>query len=183
MHIKLSRWIYKSSNGWVVLATLLIMILFMIIVLPRQAEKSQDYAEFSPDTSFFYLPQELITAADLYGSDGRQAYISQRWTFDLIFPLVYVGFLTSGISWFLKDKENGSFQVLNLLPIIAGGFDYLENIATTAVMAMYPTEFYIGAYLASGFTLVKWILVYGSFGVYFITFFMYLAPLIKSMKN
>lgn len=180
---KLSLWINRISKGWVVLITLFIMILFLAFVLPGQAEKSQEYSGISPDTTFFYQPRKLISAAESYGPDGRGAYIYNRWTFDLVFPLVYVGFLTTGISWFLRNKEIKSIQLVNLLPISAGIFDYLENSATTLVMAIYPKVSYLVAFLASGFTLIKWILVYASFGIYFITFFVYLLSLIKAIRQ
>jgi hypothetical protein len=180
---KISLWIDRISKGWVVLALLIFMILFMIFVLPGQAESSQKYSGISPDTTFFYHPKELINAAEDYGSDGRHFYIYNRWTFDLIFPLVYVGFLSTGISWYLRNRRDGLIKQLNLLPILAGVFDYLENSATTTVMALYPREFYPAAYLASAFTLIKWILVYGSFGVYFLTLFYYLFSVIKNTKS
>jgi hypothetical protein len=159
------------------------MVLFMIFVLPDQAEQSNDYSGFSPDTAFFYHPNKLISAAEDYGPEGRQAYIHSRWTFDLVFPLVYVVFLTTGISWYLKEYINKPLKHLNLIPLLAGAFDYLENIATTIVMAIYPRVSYLAASLASGFTLIKWLLVYGSFGVYFAALITYLISLFKAKHN
>ena len=183
MFNRLSLWIVRISSGWVVLISVLIMILFMVFVLPNQAEQSKEYSGFSPDTTFLYHPTKLISAAEAYGPEGRQAYIHSRWTFDLVFPLVYVGFLAVGISWFLNQHDNRKIGHLNLLPLAAGVFDYLENTATTVVMAIYPKVSYLTAYLASGFTLVKWIFVYASFGVYFIAFFVYFIPLFKAIKK
>ena len=159
------------------------MALFMIFVLPGQAEVSQKYSGISPDTTFFYQPKKLISAAESYGSEGRQSYIKNRWTFDLVFPLVYVSFLATGISWYLREQINKPIYQLNLLPLFGGVFDYLENTATTVVMALYPKISYLAAYLASGFTLIKWLLVYVSFGVYFAALFAYLISLVKTKVN
>ena len=180
---KISLWIFRISTGWVVTSTLLVMVLFMIFVLPAQAERSQKYSGISPDTTFFYQPKKLISAAESYGLEGRQAYIKNRWTFDLVFPLVYVSFLATGISWYLREHITKPIKYLNLLPLLGGIFDYLENTATTVVMAIYPKISYLAAYLASGFTLIKWLLVYASFGVYFVSLFVYLISLVKAKKN
>jgi len=48
---------------------------------------------------------------------------------------------------------------LNLVPVAAVGFDFLENTATSLVMARYPADCPLAAALAPGLTLVKWILV------------------------
>jgi hypothetical protein len=163
------------SNGWVVIAGLLIMIVFMIFVLPAQAENSSELSNSnrSPDTSFFYTPDELFSIAEEYGPAGRRAYIITRWTFDLIFPLVYVFFLATGISWFSKiiAPARKEWQFLNLLPVFGGIFDYLENITTSLVMATFPDEILILALSASGITLLKWILIGLAFIVYFLLIF------------
>jgi hypothetical protein len=47
-------------------------------------------------------------------------------------------------------------------------FDYLENLSTSLVMVRYPSPTPIADWLAAVFTLVKWILVSGSFLLLFI---------------
>ena len=100
----------------------MIMLVFTIIVLPRQAQSALENTgrEVSPDTSLFYTPTELYQMAEAYEAEGRQAYIHARWTFDLVFPLVYVAFLTAGISWFSKKFPNNNehWELLNLIPIV-----------------------------------------------------------------
>ena len=151
--------------------TLLIMVLFMIFVLPGQATLAEKNTggSISPDTSFFYGPEDLIQAAKEYGEEGRRAYIQARWTFDLIFPLVYISFLVAGISWFYKILENPIDWIgfTNLLPLAAGLFDYLENIGASLVMALYPTLFSGLALVTSIFSGVKWLLIGVSFLAYF----------------
>jgi len=168
----ISEKIHHISLGWVALLSILIMVLFMIFVLPNQSERSLEVtgSSQSPDTSFFYTSEELYQMADDYGQEGRQAYIKSRWTFDLVFPLVYVSFLAVGISWFyrfLTDwKEFWKFG--NLLPILGGVFDYLENGAATWVMNIFPTRLAGLAQLTAFFSITKWILISLAFLVYFI---------------
>jgi hypothetical protein len=147
----------------------------MVFVLPNQAEESLKVSGTtrSPDTTIFYTPDELFSIADEYGTAGRKAYIRTRWTFDLIYPLVYVVFLTTGISWFYKitQANENLWQVLNLLPVLGGIFDYLENISTSLVMAAFPKRVLFLALSAPGFTLLKWISIGGAFLIYFVLLF------------
>ena len=169
---KISNYLHKISSGWLVLSTLLVMVLFMILVLPNQANKSLEEtgSTLSPDTLFFYTPDDLFQIAEQYQPDGRQAYIKARWTFDLVFPLVYMAFLGIGISWFSKQLSSWdeSWKLANLLPILGGVFDFLENGATSLYMAVFPELVFGLAWAASIFTLLKWILICLAFLVYFI---------------
>ena len=156
----LSNWVQQKSSGWMMIGSLVIMLLFTILVLPAQAKISLDNTGSSeiPDTSLLYTPAEIYQMAENYGSDGRLAYIYARWTFDLVFPFVYVGFLITGISWFLKQlpTTKKAWQFANLLPITAGLFDYLENSATSLVMYLYPAQWTGIALLAAIFSVSKW---------------------------
>ncbi len=164
--------IYQLSSGWIVSLSILIMILFLVFVLPDQAENSRKEtgSSLSPDTSFFYSAEELYQIADEYGEAGRQAYINARWTFDLIFPLVYVFFLAAGISWFSRSLTSWSdlWKMGNLVPVFGGIFDYLENGAATWVMSIYPARLAALPLLAAFFTVTKWILISLAFLLYFI---------------
>lgn len=167
MMIKVSDWIHRVSKGWVALLFLVIFLLFTAIVLPDQASKaeaSSGGAE-SPDTSFFYTAGDLSRMAEAYGEQGRQAYIHARFTFDLLWPLVYTAFLCTSLSWLNRKAFPGDspWQRMNLVPLAAMLFDFLENISTSLVMAQYPAPVPLAAALAPFFTLAKWILVMGSF--------------------
>jgi len=179
----LSKWLYRISPGWVALFAAAIFFLFMFTVLPDQAAKAEVYARGagSPDTAFFYLPQELYEIAEAYGEAGRQAYVRARFTFDLAFPLVYGGFLAFTISWFLGKalEEDSRWRLLNLVPVLGVIFDLLENIAASLVIGLYPQRLAAAAWLASVFTPVKWIFVYGSFAVLLAAVVVWLVRMIK----
>ncbi len=169
---KVSAWLDKLSSTWLMIVSLLLMILFMIFVLPAQAADSARAigSDRSPDTSFYYSPGELYQMAEDYGVSGRQAYIQARWTFDLVFPLIYTTFLAAGISWFNRKLTGWgeAWKLTNLIPVLGGSFDLLENLATTLVMSIYPARPQIILSAASLFTPIKWILVSASFIPYFI---------------
>jgi hypothetical protein len=61
---------------------------FIAVILPQQSELATVYGlSESVDTSFFYNASELYRIAESYGALGREFYIVQRWTFDLVWPI------------------------------------------------------------------------------------------------
>lgn len=159
---KLSSWIQRISTGKLTLICLLGFILFTILVLPDQAAKAEIYSSGigSPDTSLFYTADQLYEFASAYGAEGRAAYIRARFTFDVVWPLVYLAFLSTSISWVFKPTH---WQQLNLLPLFGVLFDFLENISAALVMARYPQPTPLIPHLAGLFTFIKWVFVGGSF--------------------
>jgi hypothetical protein len=157
------------SSGPVALAGVLIFLIFGALVLPRQAAAAERVAgdAGSPDTSLLYTSADLVRQAEAYGEEGREAYVRARWTFDLIFPLVYGFFLLTSISWLLgwSLAADSPWHRINLVPMVAVAFDFLENTATSWVMSRYPAGTPVAAFVAPWFTLSKWLFVYGSFGV------------------
>lgn len=172
MLARVSEGLIGFSKGWAALVALVIFLLFTALVLPGQAAGSAERTEGArqPDTSLFYTPAELYDMAESLGPDGRQAYIRARFTFDVVWPLVYGLFLVTTISWlaghaFPTSGRAALARRLNLAPILGVGFDYLENLATSLVMARYPASTPVADLLAGPFTLVKWFFVGGSFVV------------------
>lgn len=167
MIAQISTRLIALSKGPVALATLIVFLLFTALVLPWQTSESaaRTAGARQPDTSLLYSASELYAMADAFGPEGRQAYIRARFTFDLIWPLVYGAFLVAVISW-LAGRTFGAKspgRLLNLVPILGVVLDYLENISTSLVMARYPAPTPIVDVLAPFFTLMKWIFVGGSF--------------------
>jgi hypothetical protein len=160
-------WLYKASSGWAALISLGIFVAFTALVLPDQAKSASEVSgdARTPDLSFFYTPNELLEMAESYGEDGRDAYIKARFTFDLAWPVVYILFLATSISWvFQRAFTPGSrLWKLNVVPLIGALFDYLENISTSLVMFRYPQRIPGIELLASAFTPLKWIFVSGAF--------------------
>jgi hypothetical protein len=166
---KLSLELHYISKGWVALAGLLIFLLFTALVLPGQSLKAEQVSgeSGSPDTSFFYSPADLARMAEAYGEQGRQGYVRARFTFDLIFPIVYTFFLITSISWVFAKVFSASsrWQLANLVPLLGMLCDYLENITASFVMLRYPAPAGIAATLAPLFTVMKWGFIGLSFGL------------------
>ena len=167
MTMRVSKWLHKVSIGWITVAALVVFILFTLMVLPNQSAKNQPGIEDvgSPDLSFFYTPKELYKMADAYGEQGRREYIKARFTFDILWPIVYTVFLSTALSWLSARvyKNNHLLQYSNVLPLLGALFDYLENISTSIVMARYPDPTAVIDLLATLFTPLKWLFISASF--------------------
>ena len=167
MCLRFSDWLYRVTGGWVALLALAVSLLFFALVLPNQATiagvATGDGG--TPDLSLCYSADDLYRMAESFGERGRAAYVRARFTFDLIWPLVYALFLTTAITWLygLSLARDSRWRRANLAPVIGALLDYLENISTSVVMLRYPDRTPVIDTLASVFTLVKWILVGGSF--------------------
>ena len=166
---KISNGFYKISTGVVTLACLLIFLVFSGLVLPNQAAKAEFYTGEvgSPDTSLFYTSEDLYRFAEAFGVDGRAAYIRARFTFDVIWPITYLAFLATSISWLLKkaNLHSSKWGLLNLVPVIGAAFDFIENFSASIVIARYPLTTIVIDGLAGIFTLLKWVFIAGSFVV------------------
>ena len=164
---QISDWLRRVSTGWVALAALLIFLLFSALVLPQQATNAEQEtgSAASPDTSFVYSSNDLYGIAESYGEQGRQAYVRARFTFDLIWPLVYMLFLTTAMSWIFGRAfaSDSRWQFANLAPLLGALFDYLENLSTSLVMLRYPDQTAVVDLLAPTFTVLKWSFLGASF--------------------
>ena len=164
--MRLSGGLRRVSTGPVALAALILFLLFTALVLPRQSRSAEALggSAGSPDTSFFYTAGDLYRMAEAYGPAGRAAYVRARFTFDLIWPLVYTVFLVTAISWTFARAfpPESRWQRANLVPLLAALFDLLENLSTSLVMARYPAGTPVAAALAPVFSAAKWLFVTGS---------------------
>jgi len=187
MIYRFSKWVYKISNGWIALGGLLFFLLFSIFVLPSQSTKVDSISEHvgTPDLSFYYSKNDIYRMADFYGIEGRAIYIQARFTFDLIWPIVYSLFLTTCISWIYMQISpiDSNFGRVNLIPIAALIFDYLENLSTSLIMFRYPEQTPVLDVLASIFTMLKWILVTGGFLLLAVGFFVLLWTRFQQRKS
>lgn len=183
----ISEFFYRKTSISAVLLSLALFILFLWLVLPAEAERSDEDlgSTASPDTSFYYTKSELYQIAEDYGFEGRMFYIDSRITFDIVWPFIYTIFLISGISWIANKiiLEGSWVRKLNLVPIGALIMDFLENISNMIIMFRYPTPTDLLASLAGVFTALKWVLVGGSFVILVLAIFLWIgvkANLIKT---
>lgn len=106
------------------------------------------------DTRFFYSPSDAYRLFDAFGLIGRQAYLREIWSLDLLVPMLFSFFL-----WALLAR--GAFRKFRFLAFLAGGMDYLENILITVLLIQYPAHRDSLVWLAAYVTLTKLVLYYG----------------------
>jgi len=166
MLTRFSTWMIEKSTGKITIVALVVFILFTALVLPSQAAKAEENTNTaeSPDTSFFYTAQDLYRMAEEYGEEGRAAYIRARFTFDVLWPLVYTIFLLTALSWLgWRLFGDSRWAYLNLVPLLGALFDILENVGASVVFARFPETTTLLDVLTPVFTLLKWIFIGGSF--------------------
>lgn len=164
---RISQYFYSKSSFWVFLITLALFVVFMLVVLPSESDRSAQVtgSVTSLDTTFYYTRDQLYQIAEDFGQEGRLYYLDSRISFDIVWPLVYTFFLINTISWILNKTilEESKLRLLNLVPLAAILVDYLENITNMVVMFRYPQPTDILASLAGVITSLKWVFVGGSF--------------------
>ena len=159
----IDRGMNRVNGRWASLFSL-VFLAFILWVLPAVSQWGESVGlTQSIDTSFGLSADQLWTIAEGYGSSLRQAYLIQRWTFDLAFPLVYGGFLwVSGLYWMKRLKAGfGLKQTLVIIPL-GVVFDYLENTLVSLVFVFYPQRILGLTELAVLMIPVKWFFVVGS---------------------
>lgn len=166
---RLANRLHRLGTGWAALAATVLFFLFTMFVLPGQMTHAEAYSAQagSPDGSLLYRPADLYRMAEAYGDAGRTAYVRARFTFDLIWPVVYGLFLVASIGWVYGRvfPAASNWQRAVLAPLGAVAFDYLENMAASIVMLRYPDATPVVDWLTPIFTFVKWTLVAGSFAL------------------
>ena len=119
----------------------------------------------TPDLSFYFSVEDLYSWAESYGEAGRESYIRTRFTFDIIWPIIYAGFLFSSMGGLLyrSGLQDSIIDRFLLLPLGSLVFDYLENISSSIVMWRYPLRTPLVDYAVTVFTPLKWIILGFSF--------------------
>lgn len=149
----------KSKKGLIV--TTIIFGLFITLVLPYFSNLTTRItnSNFSPDTGFFYSPDTFYANMELYGKEGRNFYVLMRWTFDIVWPIVYTSFFLSILVFFTNIYEGKTKQKILYMPFLAVGFDFIENILATINVSIYPSKSIATIILMQISSTLKWIVI------------------------
>jgi hypothetical protein len=151
-------------NGSMTAIIALIFLGFVFWVLPTVAQQGVEQGlTQSIDTSMGMSAEALWAIAESYGSALRQAYIIQRWTFDVVWPAVYGGFLmTSALVLSKVIRLKGQVLLVMVIIPLAVLADFLENSLVSLVFALYPQRIPGLTELAVLMIPIKWGLVSAS---------------------
>ena len=161
----LSDRFYAWSRGWLILALLAALTIFIMLTLPL-AQAGTD-GEIGLDSRFSYTPEEALAAVAAYSPDGRATLRTFYLTADIVNPILYTAFLVLLLSWlFQRGFAPASFiRKLNVLPLGAALFDLIENLGIVIMLSSHPAQPGFAASLASFGTTAKYVFLYASFAL------------------
>ncbi len=140
---KVKRLIDKHSTGrqvlWFFILSNLIYFSMLLITIPKTMNFSNgmNLLDMMP---LGYNSDYINSLFEALGKEGRDAYLYYQLPLDMFYPLFYAISFSLLIAYFLKKIKqfNSALFYLCLLPIIAGIFDYLENIGIITMLNNYP---------------------------------------------
>lgn len=149
----------NRNNFWLLLG----LLIFFIVVIdftsaPFSVPTFMKYTHGTKllDMEINYSPEKAYQMLTDYGLTGRQLYLNIL-TMDLIFPLVYSLFLMITVTLLFQKlfSPDHPIQKLNLIPLVAGLADYLENFGIATMLLNYPTKYTWVAGVTNVFTITK----------------------------
>ena len=173
---KLSSLLHSWARGWLILALVAAFVIFEVITLPRlQATPAGNIV--SLDAQLFYTPEQAFATVAAYG-EARHFWIPIYLTWDVVNPVLYTLIFGLLISWLFRRgfKPESRLQRLNVLPVGAGVCDLLENICIVTLLAVYPAQPAVVAWLST-------ICTVGKMGFLSVSTLLILAGLVAAAVN
>ena len=142
------------AKGWLILS---IIAAFVLLVNLPLADPT--LVSMSLDGQFAYTPEQAFSAVVSYGDNGRDQMI---WIHlgDFCLITLYTSMFCLSISWLFQRgfKLDSRMQRLNLVPVLGGFFDVMENIWIMTMILVYPAQPTIVAWLSTISTMGKYIM-------------------------
>ncbi|MHA1958611.1 MAG: hypothetical protein ACW99U_00115 [Candidatus Thorarchaeota archaeon] len=110
------------------------------------------------DIRFAYSFEQVTDLFDVLGAEGLQLY-SFIHVIDVLYPLASGFTVILAITYLTKNRPEGSFRFLTIIPVLAIIFDLAENILIESQIAAYPVLSELIVSIASLFTGIKWICI------------------------
>ncbi len=141
--MKFMEWIQARSTGKnVALSFSLNMVFYLTILyysIPMVVRSAPDMKLFDVSPSG-YSQEYAISLLNAIGPEGRDLYLSLQLPLDFVYPGLFIISYSLLLAWLLKknyDLRSKAYYAL-YLPILAGLFDYLENIFVILMLKAYP---------------------------------------------
>ena len=182
----MSRFLTKLKGKQILYITL-VFILFTSIVLPYFASLTTKLigVSESPDTGFGLSLSEYYLMRTAYGEYGRKVYVVMRFTFDIVWPVVYTVFLVSTLFYLQQQTQILKSIKLHYVAFTAVLFDFMENVLAVIFMTTYPNQIDFVVYLLKGSSMIKWGLIVAAFILIIILlgFFSYKNIIVKRQEK
>ncbi len=142
------------AKGWVILS-----IIAAFVILINLPLANPDLISMSLDGQFAYTPEQAFSVVTSYGDDGRTQMIWIHLA-DFILITFYTLMFCLSISWLFQRgfKLDSRVQILNLVPILGGFLDLMENIWIITLILSYPAQPTALAWLSTISTMGKYIM-------------------------
>jgi len=159
----------------------LTMILYTIPILSAFAPMLPIF-DLSPSGYTFEYANELLHAL---GSDGRSMYLNTQLPLDFIYPGLFSISYSLMLVWLFRKsfKDDSKIHYLFLVPLMAGFFDYLENIFIIKMINSFPNLQESTVNIASTFTVLKSVSTVVFFVLLIIGFFFFLKKRFVSIPK
>ncbi len=157
-----------SKKKLIISIVLLVFSMILILPLLKNSLKSVSETSLTPDISFGYGLEQLKEIRQIYGEDGAKEYFFSRFTYDVIWMIIYFYFLLNMFAFLLNGLKSKWILLFKSLPFIALCFDFFENVFCSLYF-FYGQE--IVGVMAATSSLIKWcalILALISFGILYI---------------
>lgn len=157
---KIVAFLQRAATGKVVLGffvpAMAVYSLMLLYTIPQveQHAVGMKLFDLSPSGYSFEYARELLGAL---GVNGRETYLYRQLPADFVYPGLFAVSCCLLLSWLFAKSLKTSSRIFYLcfVPVIAGLFDYLENICIVLMLNSYPnvTESHVA--FASFFTILK----------------------------
>lgn len=157
---KLIRLLQKYATGKVVsllfIATMAVYLTMLLYSIPA-------VNSFAPELKLFdlsptgYTPGYAISLLESLGYEGRATYLTLQLPLDFLYPGLFAVTYSLLLTWlFSKGAEDDSrIFYFSLVPMLAGLFDYIENVFIVIMLKSYPDISSSIVESASLFTVLK----------------------------
>ena len=117
----------------------------------------------APDMKLFdlcptgYSSEYAFTLLEAIGPDGRNTYLAVQLPLDFIYPGLFATTYSLLLIWLFGKGFKGRSKIFYFafFPVVAGVFDYLENIGIIAMLNAFPNLSNGVAKITSTFTILK----------------------------
>jgi hypothetical protein len=161
--MKIIELIQKYATGKnVILLFSMNMVVYLTILfysIPKVITSAPEMKLFDVSPSG-YTTEYAISLLDAIGPEGRDLYLTLQLPLDFIYPGLFILSYPLLLAWMLKKNYSRESKVYYALyfPILAGLFDYAENVFIIMMLKAYP-DLSSGLVSAASFaTLMKSIL-------------------------
>ncbi|MBI2330749.1 MAG: hypothetical protein HYU84_00965 [Chloroflexi bacterium] len=141
--MKIIKLLQKNSTGKNVAILFSMNMVFYVTILfysiPMVLQSAPDMKLFDVSPSG-YTREYAISLLNAIGPEGRNLYLSLQLPLDFVYPGLFIISYPLLLAWLLKKNHDLQSKVYYALylPILAGLFDYVENVLVILMLKTYP---------------------------------------------